>query len=388
MIHRMQLGEVPAKPHIVFRPGGKLAFEHCFTRQGFDGVYTIMYHREPPHWVATDEDLGPHPGAAPAAWEGQLRRRHFMTTKLAPGGTPFLSRRLLLENPDLGVWMAHPDRDDDTVVANGDADELLFVHRGTGRVESPLGVLPFGAEDYVYIPRALPYRIRLDGPATMLVLEGRSYIDLPKQFRCPAGQLTMEAPYSHRDFRGPEWPQGGAESLGAPSRLIVKRHDRLTAFTTSSDPFNVVGWDGQMWPFAFNIRNYHPRTGLVHLPPTIHLTFAGGGFIVCSFVPRKTDFHPQAIPCPYPHSSVHCDEIIYYVEGNFTSRKGIEPGSISLHPMGMPHGPHPGTYEASIGTTETSELAVMVDTFKPLLPTAHARGTEDGNYNLSWAPHL
>lgn len=388
MIHRMQLGEVPSKNHIAFRPGGKLAFEHCFTRQGFDGAYTIMYHREPPHWVATDEDLGAHLGIAASGWDGPLRRRHFVSSRQAPGGSPFTGRRLLLENADVAVYMVHADRDDETVVTNGDGDELTFVHRGSGRLETPLGVVRFGPEDYVYVPRALPYRWRLDGPASMFVMEGRSYIDLPRQFRNAHGQLTLDAPYSHRDFRGPEWPAGGPESLGAPARLIAQRHGRLTAFTLSSDPFNVLGWDGNMWPFAFNIRNYQPRTGLVHLPPTIHLTFAGGGFIVCSFVPRKTDFHPQAIPCPYPHSSVHCDEVIYYVEGNFTSRKGIEPGSISLHPMGMPHGPHPGTYEASIGTTETSELAVMLDTFKALMPTDNARTIEDSGYNLSWAPHL
>jgi homogentisate 1,2-dioxygenase len=388
MIHRLQMGVVPKKPHTILRQDGKLCFEHCFTRQGFDGTFTILYHRQPPHWVATDEDLGTHPGVVPAAWDGPLRRRHFLTPRLPRGGAAFMSRRLLLANADVGVYLAHPDRDDETLIANNDGDELVFVHHGSGRLETPLGVLPFGAGDYVYVPRSLPYRFRLDGPVTMLVVEGRSYIDVPKQFRNPSGQLKMDAPFTHRDFRAPEWPDGGPASLGAPRRLIAKRDGKLTAYEVTNDPFDVVGWDGQVWPFAFPIRAFQPKTGLVHLPPTIHTTFAGGGFVVCSFVPRFTDFHEEGIPCPYPHSSVHCDEILYYVEGNFTSRKGIEPGSISLHPMGMPHGPHPGTYEASIGTKRTEEMAVMVDTFRPLWPTEHARATEDPGYNQSWAPHL
>jgi homogentisate 1,2-dioxygenase len=384
MIHRMQLGSVPAKPHTVFRPEGELAFEHALTRQGFDGAFTLLYHRHPPHWVGSEEDLGEHPGAAEPAHDKTLRRRHFVTPKLPRGGSPFLSRRLLLSSPDLGVWLAHVDRDDETLVADGDGDQLLFVQHGAGRVESPLGVLPFGKEDYVFVPRGLPHRVRIDEPATLLVLQGRSWIDIPAQFRNQLGQLKMDAPYTHRDFRGPEWPDGGPVSLDAPSELVSLRLGRLTRFELPHDLFDVYGWDGQAWPFAFNIRDYQPKTGLVHLPPTIHGTFAGGGFIVCSFVPRMVDFHEQSVPCPYPHSSVDCDEILFYVDGNFTSRRGIDRGSISFHPIGLPHGPHPGTYEKSIGTHTTDELAVMVDTFKPLIPTAHASSIEDTTYNTSW----
>lgn len=384
MIHRLQRGRVPHKPHIVFKPDGELAFEHCLTRQGFDGVYSVIYHKRPPHWVGAQEELGPYPGDAEARWDGPLRRRHFVTPDLKKGGTPFLSRTLLLVNPDVGVYMAHPDRDDDTLVQNADGDELIFVQRGSGRVETMLGVLRFRAEDYVFVPRGLAYRMRLDGPASLLVLECRSYLDLPKQARNQAGQLKMDAPYTHRDFGAPEWPEGGPATFGAPRRQLVKRQGRLTSFEMTHDLFDVYGWDGQFWPFTFPIRAYQPKTGLVHLPPTIHTTFAGGGFVVCSFVPRVTDTHEQAIPCPYPHSSPDCDEILFYVAGNFTSRKGIHEGSISLHPTGVIHGPHPGTYEASIGTTRTDELAVMVDTFKPLLPTDAARRIEDQDYNLSW----
>lgn len=384
MIHRLQRGVVPDKPHTVFKPEGDLAFEHPMTRQGFEGAYTIVYHRRPPHWVSATEELGPHPGDAEAHWDGALRRRHFVTGRMQDGGSPFMTRRLILANPDIGVWLAHADRDDDTLIQNADGDELTFIQTGAGRLDTVLGSVPFEAEDYVFVPRTLAHRWRLDAPTSMLILEGRSYMDVPRQFRNPSGQLRMDAPYTHRDFRPPEWPEGGPKSLKAPRRVIVKRGGRLTAFELTHDLFDIYGWDGQVWPFAFPIRAYQPKVGLVHLPPTTHITFAGGGFVVCSFVPRMTDFHEQAIPCPYPHSSPDCDEVLFYVAGNFTSRKGISKGSISLHPAGVPHGPHPGTYEASIGTRRTDELAVMVDTFKPLWPTEHARGIEDPDYNSSW----
>jgi homogentisate 1,2-dioxygenase len=384
MIHRLQRGVVAAKPHTVLEVDGKIAYEHCFTRRGFEGAYTIMYHRTPPHIVRSEEALGPHPGIAAPSWDGGVRRRHFRTGSLESGATPFRSRRLLLANGDVGVWLSRASADDDTLVGNGDADELTFVFQGAGRVETPLGVVPFAAGDYVFVPRALPHRWRLDGPVHLLVIEARSWLDLPKQFRNPVGQLTMDAPYSHRDFREPEWPGGGPQGLAAPHTLVMQRHGELTSMEMVNDPFDVVGWDGQVWPFAFPIRAYQPKTGLVHLPPTTHITFAGGGFVVCSFVPRLVDYHEKAIPCPYPHSSVDCDEIIFYVDGSFTSRRGVEAGSITLHPIGVPHGPHPGRYEASIGTTRTSELAVMVDTFSPLLPTDHARAVEDEGYNQSW----
>ena len=384
MIHRLQRGEVPEKPHTVFEPGGKLAYEHCFTREGFSGGFTILYPRRPPHWVVREEDRGPHPGLGEPSWDGPLRRRHFLSDKVEGGGSPFLGRTLLLANADLRVWTAKPSEDDPTLVANADGDDLVFVPAGSGRLESPLGVLSFEAGDYVSVPRALPHRWRVASPGKFFIMEGLGWIDVPRQFRNPSGQLRMDAPYTHRDFRPPQWPEGGPEALQPPRELLVLRSGRLTAFTMAHDPFDVVGWDGAVWPFAFPIRAFQPKTGLVHLPPTIHTTFAGGGFVVCSFVPRMVDFHERAIPCPYPHSSVDCDEILYYVEGNFTSRKGVGPGSISLHPTGLPHGPHPGTYEASIGGARTDELAVMVDTFKPLLPTDRARGAEDPGYNRSW----
>ncbi len=384
MIHRLTRGLIPKKPHTVFKVDGELTFEHCITRAGFASVFTIAWHRKPPHWIASEEDLGLHPGWAAPDEDGPLRRQHFRTHGLAEGGTPFLSRKLLMANSDLGVWVSRPTESEPTLVADADGDELTFVHAGSGRVESPLGVVPFSAQDYVYVPQGLPHRWILDSPAHLLMMEAKSSLRVPSQFRSPEGQLLMDAPFTHHDFVEPRWPGQGPESLDPPRRLVVQSGGRLTAFELAHNPFDVVGWDGQLWPFAFPILAFQPKTSSVHLPPTIHTTFAGNGYVVCSFVPRVVDFGEGAIPCPYPHSSPDCDEILFYVEGNFTSRKGVGPGSISLHRRGIPHGPHPGTYEASVGTARTDELAVMIDTFKPLAPTRYALEIEERDYNTGW----
>lgn len=380
MIHWMQRGSVPELPHTTFEFEGKLAFEHCFTRAGFESIYTILYHRDPPHWISLEETIGPHPGLSGSGRVDPLRRVHLETGKFAVEGTTFLSRRLVAENADIGVWIARPNQSEPTLVANADADELTFVHEGRGRVETPFGTVAFERHDYVYVPQAVPHRWILDEPLHLLIVEAKSSLRVPKQYRAPEGQLSMYAPYSHRDFRAPEWPP--AQSPGG--RMLVLSGGNVTGCELKHDAFDVIGWSGQLWPFAFPIRSFRPRTGQVHLPPTIHTTFAGNGYVVCSFVPRMVDFHERAIPCPYPHSSPDCDEILFYVEGNFTSRRGIEAGSVTLHPRGVPHGPHPGTYEASIGTSTTDELAVMIDTFKPLKLTEQAREIEDPGYNRSW----
>jgi homogentisate 1,2-dioxygenase len=222
-------------------------------------------------------------------------------------------------------------------------------------------------------------------PLRMMCVESHGGVHVPKEFRNPVGQLKMDAPYTHRDFVRPEGPIATVDSvLEGPRELFVKKGGAFTRLLLDRPPMDVVGWDGFAYPWAFAIEKFQPKTGLVHLPPTIHGTFAGPGFLVCSFVPRLTDTHPQAIPCPYPHSSVDCDEIILYLRGNFTSRRGVGPGAISLHPAGVVHGPHPGAYEASIGTTRTDELAVMLDTFAPLVPTAQAANLEDPGYHDSW----
>jgi homogentisate 1,2-dioxygenase len=264
--------------------------------------------------------------------------------------------------------------------ANGDGDDLFYVFSGKAVAETPFGDLPVETGDYFLIPRSVVCQLRVLEDLEGIVFEMKGGLHIPAQFRNPVGQLRMDAPFTHRDFRRPDFrgPRPG------PREILVKKNDEFVLRKPASSPFDVVGWDGTMWPFAFPILSYQPKTGQVHLPPTIHSTFAGRGALICSFVPRMTDTHPQAIPCPYPHSSVDCDEIIYYVRGNFTSRKGVGPKGVSLHPAGIPHGPHPGAYEASIGTRSTDELAVMLDTFLPLQVARQGLDLEHAPYHESW----
>ncbi len=384
MLERIVYGEVPAKHHIASRgPDGALRHEECITREGFDGPYTIAYHRERPHTHRPVESAHgwPAPEAvAPAA----LRKRHFLTQSMAPRRGPAVDARTpLLFNDDLVLSAAFPDADDPVYVSNGDGDDLIFVHAGGGVVRSILGDLPFGPDDYVCIPRGIPHRILLTPGVAQhwFVMECRGGLHLPKQWRNEVGQLRMDAPYCHRDFRPVTFRGPLDEGIRT---VLVKRLDRFHAFELDHSPLDVVGWDGSVYPFVFPILNFQPRAGLVHLPPTWHGTFAARGALICSFVPRMVDFHPEAIPCPYPHSSVDCDEVLFYVRGNFTSRRGVGPGSVSYHPQGIAHGPHPGAYEGSLGSRQTSELAVMVDTFKPLSVTAFAVPVEDLSYQGSF----
>lgn len=384
MIDRMQLGEVPPKPHTVFRSAeGRLRHEECFTRLGFDGEFSILYHEESP---AADLEIGP---AEPGRWDRQvprpaaeqpLRRRLVLGEKAPEGWTPVAA------NADVVVSLFElpPEAATGAGFANGDGDDLLYLFSGRGTLETPFGDLDVAGGDYVLVPRSVVQRFRIEERLSGIAFELRGGFHVPTQYRNPAGQLRMDAPYTHRDFRRPVFrgPRPG------PSEVLVKKGDRFVRRVPAASPFGVVGWDGAVWPFAFPILSFQPKTGLVHLPPTIHATFAARGGLVCSFVPRVTDFHPQAIPCPYPHSSVDCDELIYYVRGNFTSRRGVGPRAFSLHPAGIPHGPHPGAYEASIGTTSTDELAVMLDTFLPLPLTEQALALELAGYHDSWAPRV
>jgi homogentisate 1,2-dioxygenase len=392
MIDRMSCGLMPAKPHTVLRDAdGNLLHEEMLTRDGFSGAFTYLYHRYPTTAAAlvTESKRG-HVIAAPdPAGRVPLKRRLYDTRKLAPAGMPFECRVPLLFNKDVTIYFACPSETDDVYFANGDGDELWFVEEGSARLESVCGWLPVVAGDYVWIPRSLVHRWHVTTPMRMLCFEAHGGAMVPKEFRNPVGQLKMDAPYTHRDFVRPEGPIATPSSLkdGAqdgPKELIVKKGGAFTRFLLERPPMDVVGWEGFVYPWAFAIEKYQAKTGLVHLPPTIHSTFAGPGFLVCSFVPRVTDTHPEAIPCPYPHSSVDCDEVILYVKGNFTSRRGVGPGAISLHPAGVAHGPHPGAYEGSIGSKRTDELAVMVDTYLPLMPTVQAANLEDAGYQDSW----
>jgi homogentisate 1,2-dioxygenase len=380
LIDRMAAGALPGKPHTAFRDGaGKLRYEECLTRAGFDGEFSILYHEGPP---MTDETIGPcepgryDPKPAVEAPPQPLRRRLLAGERAPEGFTP------VLVNADVAVsFLRLPvEANTEDGFCDGDGDELFFFFEGAGTLESPFGDLPVGGGDYVLVPRGVVRRLRISSPFEGILFELRGGLHLPAQFRNPVGQLRMDAPYTHRDFRRPAFtgPRPG------PKRIVVKKNDHFAERCPAASPFDVVGWDGTVWPFAFPILAYQPRTGLVHLPPTIHSTFAARGALICSFVPRVTDTHPDAIPCPYPHTSVDCDEVIYYVRGNFTSRRGVGPKAVSLHPAGVPHGPHPGAYEGSIGTKATDELAVMMDTFLPLHLTPEALALEDAAYHDSW----
>ncbi len=386
MIDRWTQGRVPEKPHTVFRDSatGALLYEECFTRQGFDGPYSILYHRRPPtQEIATEPTdrgfrLRPSDPPEPPA----LRRRLFDSAQVASGGPMIEARTPLLFNGDVVISVARPSESDSAFFVNGDGDDVFFVEEGSGSIESVFGTLPFRKHDYLVIPKGCVHRFSFDGAENRLFgIECRRGFHVPSQFRNDAGQLKMDAAYTHRDFVRPVL---GPPQDAGPSDIYGKKNDSWTHRTLEKSPLDVVGWDGAVYPVAFPISKFQPKTGMIHLPPTIHITFATGGAVICSFVPRITDTHPDAIPCPYPHSSVDCDEVIFYVEGNFTSRRGVGPGAISFHPAGVPHGPHPGAYEASIGAKDTRELAVMLDTFSPLRTTFEASAVESAGYHESW----
>jgi homogentisate 1,2-dioxygenase len=388
MIDRIAVGELPELPHTALRGGdGKLRHEECLTRDGFDGPYTIMYHADRPHTA--------EPATATHGWEipvpaddkpQPLARRHYRSQELPRRGGPPLDARVpLLFNDDVVISAVHADEADPVYFANGDGDDLYFVAEGGGVLRTPLGDVTFAARDYVFVPKGLLHRfVPDDCPQSWLSIECAAGFGLPAQWRNAVGQLRMDAPVGHRDFRRPVF--AGPRPLDEGLRdLVVKRSGAFHGFRYAHAPLDVVGWDGAVYPWAFPISRFRPRVGLVHLPPTVHGTFATRGALICSFVPRPLDFHPDAIPCPYPHSSVACDEVIFYCAGNFTSRKGVGPGSLSHHPAGVIHGPHPGAYEGSIGAKTTDELAVMLDTTHPLHATDACRAVEDAGYHTSFA---
>jgi homogentisate 1,2-dioxygenase len=382
MLDRVCAGDVARKHHIQLRgPGGELRYEECFTRDGFDGPYTILYHLRRPHTqrLAKVE----HGWARPVAADARtLAKRHYKTGELAKHTGPQIDCRVpLLFNEDITAGVAFPNAPDPVYVADGDADTLVYIHRGGGTLRSILGDLAFAQGDYVYVPRGLMHRYIPQGEQHWLWFQLTGGVHVPKQWRNEVGQLRMDAPYSHRDFKRTQFVAPRDEQI---RHMVVLKNGVWHGFEMQDSPLDVVGWDGTVYPWAFPILNFQPRVSSVHLPPTWHGTFAAKGVLLCSFVPRLVDFHPEAIPCPYPHSSTHCDEIIFYCDGNFTSRRGVGPGSISHHPMGLPHGPHPGSYEKSIGTTRTDELAVMADTYLPLKVATAAVAIEDANYQESF----
>jgi homogentisate 1,2-dioxygenase len=384
MLDRVAQGELPAKPHTALRsPEGALRYEECFTRNGFEGAFSMLYHRYRPH-EAEPAPLPRHFPAPRAAAERPLARRHYRCLDLPElGASPLECRLPLLFNDDLVVGFARPRAQDSTYFANADADELWYVHTGGGTLKSPFGNLVFRAGDYVCVPRGTAHRFVPDPELEQawLCIECKKDVGIPRHYRNPIGQLRMDAPYSHRDFRRPVLAEPSDDGIRS---LVVKRNDAFSGFQLRHPVLDVVGWDGTVYPFAFPILAFQPRVGQVHLPPTVHATFEAGGALVCSFVPRPLDFHVDAIPCPYPHSSVHIDEVLFYANAEFGSRRGIAAGSLSHHPAGIPHGPHPGAYESSPGQTHTGEIAVMLDCTSALTATENALGVEDPEYHQSF----
>ncbi len=411
----MKMGEVPRKRHTQFRgPDGRLRSEQLFGLKGFSGMSSLLYHHYPPTQVAEFQpmqDLRPQTLA-----EEPLRHRHLKTRNMEIYGDPITGRVPLFANDDVVFGYCRPSEAMDYFYKNADGDDLLYIHEGTGRLETMFGSLPYESGDYLCIPRGTIYRVVTDGGATegsgdvapsvpaaapggsadvapsvpaaadgetrMLIIEATSTVEIPRRYRNEYGQMLEHAPFCERDFRGPE----KLETFDETGRFEVriKARGRLNAYFYEHHPFDLVGWEGLVYPWAFNIRDFEPITGSLHMPPPIHQTFEAHNFVVCSFCPRMLDYHPDAVPVPYNHSNLESDELLFYCNDKFGSRKGIEVGSITLHPSGIPHGPQPGAVEASLGKTRTEELAVMLDTFRPLKMTRAAAAIDDGDYPYTW----
>lgn len=385
MPYYYRLGELPPKRHTQFRKSdGSLHHEELMGQEGFSSNQSLLYHLAPPTQVLSSELLE----SSSFSYEPPSALRHrLLRTQEAPTGGDVVSGRIpLMGNSDVRISIARPDQPMDYFYRYAHGDEVLFVHEGTGQLQTQFGVLDYRPGDYLVIPTGTIWQhIPNSGVAQrVLIIEAAGHIRPPKRYLSPFGQLLEHAPYCERDLRPPiavaaRDEQGEFEirvkSRGVVSQCIYARH-----------PFDVVGWDGHLWPYAFSIHDFEPITGRVHQPPPVHQTFAGPGFVICSFVPRMFDYHPESIPAPYHHSNTDSDEILYYVEGDFMSRRGIGPGAISIHPNGIPHGPHPGKYEGSIGHKSTEELAVMIDTFRPLQIANEALDFEDPDYSRSWIP--
>ena len=381
-----QLGSIPPKRHIAHRRDGGhkgegIYYEEVVTVGGFGRAYSIVYHLRPPTRVLKVEPAGAMP--VEIAPPGALRHHHLKSGKMPKAGDPITGRVPLLANDDVILSRCRPASPQNELFRNATADEVLFVHHGKGTLHTMFGPLPFRDCDYIVIPRTTTYRIVFDGDADLLVIEATGSLTVPPHYVNPDGQIRMGAPYSERDFHGPT--QIAYIDKEEATSVVVKDGQRLTRYTLGQHPFDVVGWDGMVYPFTFNADDFEPITGRIHQPPPVHQTFEAPGFVVCTFAPRMLDTHPDAIKVPYAHSNVQADEVLYYVRGRFGSRRGVEEASFTLHPRGIPHGPHPGTIVASKDVKFTDELAVMLDTFKPLLLTKQALALDDAGYPYSWA---
>ena len=374
-------GDVPRKRHIQFRDNGLLLTEEVMGLEGFSGNESILYHLQSPCRV---QELGEFEPFKRKEWVPDAHaHRHFRTADLPEGGDPISGRQLLMWNDDVEISLCRPADEMDYFYRNGEGDEIIFVHEGAGTLETIFGDLPYREGDYIVVPRGATYRFApAAGEQRYLVFTSPGLMEIPRRYRNEYGQLLEHAPYYHRDIHPPTELRTYRDR--GSHEVKVRVRDGLQTYVLDYHPFDVVGWDGYVYPWTFNINDFEPITGRIHMPPPSHQTFEGRNFVICSFCPRKLDFDPLAIPIPYHHSNLNSEEMIYYVSGNFGSRRGIEVGSVTLHPSGIPHGPHPGLAEKSIGMVETHELAVMCDTFHPLKVSALARDLDDGEYAYSW----
>ena len=378
-----KLGKIPHKRHTVFKKeNGDFYQEELFGTSGFAGKSSLLYHLYPPTVVSNIERIG---DVSPKiAIDKNMKALSFKGFSLKPEEDYIKSRKVLFVNQDMQIGLAAPKSfSKEYFYRNSDADEMLFIHKGSGKLRTMYGNLDFKYGDYLIIPKGTTYQIEFDNEDNrILFIESRAEITTPKRYRNNYGQLLEHSPFCERDFRLPKDLKTHDEK--GEFVIFSKKQDVLWRYTHKNHPFDVVGWDGYNYPYAFSIHDFEPITGRIHLPPPIHQQWESAGFVVCSFVPRMYDYHPQSIPAPYHHSNIDSEEILYYVDGDFMSRNNIEKGQITLHPGGIPHGPHPGAIERSVGKKETGELAVMIDPFKPISITEEALNLEVDDYYKSW----
>ncbi len=378
-----QVGTIPEKRHTVFRqPNGNLYHEELFGTEGFSGMSSLVYHINPPTRVK--EKGFPYSVKPEIAIEDNLQNRSYHSFNAKPANDYLESRKTLFVNDDMTIGVAAPiEGTNKYFFKNADADEMLFIHKGNGEIKTMYGNISFSYGDYIIIPRGTVYQINFEtNDNRILIVESHGPIETPERYRNKYGQFLEHSPFCERDFRAPmnmETHDEEGEFL-----INIKKRGLIYPYIYENHPFDLIGWDGCSYPYVFSIFNFEPITGRIHMPPPIHQTFMGKNFVICSFVPRLYDYHPNAIPAPYHHSNVDSDELLYYVDGDFMSRNNIEKGQITLHPGGLPHGPHPGAIERSIGKTSTNELAVMIDPFNPVKITKEAMDLEFDDYYHSW----
>jgi homogentisate 1,2-dioxygenase len=383
MSHYQHLGKIPRKRHVQFRQkDGSLYAEELVGTQGFSGVSSLVYHLYPPTIVS--KKGRPYSVEPEIAIDKNLSALSFKGFSIEPCGNYLDSRKTLFVNNDLHIGLAAPQESmSDYFFKNADADELLFIHEGSGTLKTMYGQVTFGYGDYVVVPRGTIYQLEFDDASNrILYIESYSPLRTPRRYRNDSGQLLEHSPFCERDFRGPQDLE--THNQKGEFLIFIKKQGLIYPYTYATHPFDVVGWDGFHYPYATSIFDFEPLTGRIHMPPPIHQQFEADGFVVCSFVPRLYDYHPEAIPAPYHHSNIDSDEILYYVDGDFMSRNNIQKGQLTLHPAGIPHGPHPGAVERSIGKVGTEELAVMIDPFRPVKITKAAMELEVEDYYKSW----